>query len=116
MISLASGKPRSRSKVRGSSSSVLWYSSSRRMFGLHFWNGPLSVDEMVVENFLERHERVPGLLLEDAVAAAGQSFVVKSVALSSNRSPTPVRGDFLIVGDDVPPPLQLAGDDSRPRR
>src|SRR5262245_43445076 len=38
--------------------------------------GALSVNEMVVENLLQRLKRFPGLLFESLVPATSQSFVV----------------------------------------
>ena len=58
--------------------------------GLDFGDGRLTVNEVVVEDLLNGNQRVVGSLLEDAVAVA-RSPSLKSVALSSQRSPMPER-------------------------
>ena len=70
------------------------------MFACTSGIGCLRVDEMITENLLERHQRVVGLLLENAVAVARQGFVVVGGALLPQFT-DPGAGNLLVVRDDL---------------
>src|SRR5271165_2841810 len=75
--------------------------------GLHFGDGRLGIDEVVVEDLLEGNQRVVGLLLEDAVAVARKPLAkVRRPFLPPFAHAR--AGDLLVVGDDLPSPLELA--------
>ncbi len=75
--------------------------------GLHFGDGRLGVDEVVVEDLLEGNQRVVGLLLEDAVAVACQPLAkVRRPFLPPFAHAR--AGDLLVVGDDLPSAHELA--------
>ena len=63
--------------------------------GFDLFDGPFRVDVMVVVQGLEGLQRVPGLLLEDAVAAAG-GFFAEVRGRSSKGLPMPVSSTSLL--------------------
>ena len=72
-------------------------------------DGRLGVDEMVVEDLLERNERIIGLLLESPVAVAGELRIEIRVALFPQLADARL-ADFGVVGDGFTAALELAGD------
>ena len=79
------------------------------MFCSTFSNGALRVDEVVVEDLLQRLERVPGLLLERLVAPPRQRLVVVGRPIFAQPADAGAP-HFLVVGERFAAALQLAGD------
>ena len=79
------------------------------MFCSTFSNGSLGVDEVVVEDFLQRLERVPGLLLEDLVAPPRERLVVVGGSIFAQLADAGAP-HFLVVRVRFAAALQLARD------
>ena len=67
----------------------------------------LGVDEVVMEDFLQRLEGLPSLLLEHAVTAFGQGGIVVGGAFLQGLADTGAK-DFFVVGLDLQSALELA--------
>ena len=66
----------------------------------------LGVDEVVVEDLLQRLKRIPGLRLENEVAAFGQRGIVVSGAFFQELANARA-ADFFVVGFDLKSALKL---------
>src|SRR5690606_21530082 len=76
---------------------------------LNFFDWALSVDEVIMENLLQRLQRVPRLLLENAIAALRESFVVIGRTVFGERANSGAN-DLVVVHARLCSALELTGD------